>query len=350
MSISIKSFGRTPEGEKVTEYTIKNSSGSSISLLNYGAIIRTIIVPDRNGKLEDIAPGFDTLEEYMNNTAYVGAVVGRYGNRIANGRFTLNGILHELNRNANGHALHGGPGGFHTKVWNAQAVSDSKVRMSYMSADMEEGYPGNLMVSLDYSFCDDTTLTLEYTVTTDADTIHNITHHAYFNLDGHSAGSILGHRIMLNADAVTPVSSQAGIPTGEVLDVCGTAFDFKVPQIIAEMLDTWADDEQIMFGRGYDVNFVIKGDGYRKCVEVTGESSGRIMEVFTDQPGVQLYTGNLMPDITGKAGTSYNKQCAFCLETQHFPDSINQPKFPPVILMAGETFSSKTAYHFGVTN
>jgi len=346
MSINSSIFGRTPDGRDVTEYVITNTKGASISVLDLGAILRTIIVPDLNGKPGDVTLGYDTVEEYFNNTAYFGAVVGRFANRIAYGRFTLNGKQYVLNANNGEHALHGGPGGFHIKVWDTNIINERTVRMTYTSADMEEGYPGNLTVQLDYTFDDDNAIILDYLVTTDADTIHNITHHAYFNLNGHGEGSILKHGLVINADAVTAVSSAASIPTGEMRDVGGTAFDFRKKQIIGEMLEMGRDDKLIEYGQGYDINYVIQGEGYRKCAEVTGGISGRIMEVFTDQPGVQLYTGNMMYDMQGKAGATYSVRGGFCLETQHFPDSINQSGFPSVILRAGNTFSSKTVYRF----
>ena len=347
MSVSNNHFGRTPEGRDVTEYVITNSRGACVALLDYGAVIRAIIVPGQNGKPGDVTLGFDTLEEYINNKAYIGAVVGRYGNRIANGRFTLNGKHYELNRNNGNNSLHGGPGGFHMRVWDSKIIGDQTVRMTYASADMEEGYPGNLTVQLDYSFDDANALDLEYTVTTDADTIHNITQHAYFNLNGHGSGSILGHGLVIYADAITPVESAASIPTGEIRDVGGTAFDFRARNAIGEMLEKGKYDEQIVYGKGFDINYVIQGEGYRKCAEVTGESSGRAMEVFTDQPGVQLYTGNMLTDMAGKSGAFYSSQGALCLETQHFPDSINQTGFPSVVLRAGGTFKSKTMFRFG---
>jgi len=347
MSVSSSYFGRTPEGKPVTEYVITNSSGACISVLDFGAILRTIVVPDSSGKPGDVTLGFDTVEEYIKNGAYIGAVAGRYANRIAYGRFTLDGKQYELDRNNGEHALHGGLGGFHIRIWDAEVISESTVRMTYASADMEEGYPGNLTVRLDYTFDDENSIILDYMVTTDADTIHNITHHAYFNLNGHGEGSILRHGLVLYADAITPVSSAASIPTGEIIDVGGTVFDFRKRQIIGDMLEKGMDDEQIIFGKGYDINFVIQGEGYRKCAEATGDLSGRVMEVFTDQPGVQLYIGNLLPDMTGKSGAKYFDRSAFCLETQHFPDSINQKGFPSVILKAGGAFKSKTMYRFG---
>ena len=347
MSVSSKFFGRTPEGREVSEYVITNTSGACVALLDYGAVIRAIVVPDQDGKPGDVTLGFDTLDEYISNNAYIGAVVGRFGNRIANGRFMLNGRNYELNRNNNGHALHGGPGGFHMRVWDSEIINEQTVRMKYISADKEEGYPGNLTVQLDYSFDDDNALDLEYTVTTDADTIHNITQHAYFNLNGHGSGSILGHGLVICADAITPVSSDESIPTGEIRDIGGTVFDFRSRNIIGEMLEKGKDDEQIIYGKGFDINYVIQSEGYRKCAEVTGDSGGRVMEVFTDQPGVQLYTGNMMTDMAGKSGAGYSIRGALCLETQHFPDSINQAGFPSVVLRAGGIFKSRTMFRFG---
>ena len=349
MSINSKVFGKIPDGREVTEFIITNRSGASVSLLNYGAVVRSIIVPDSNGTLGDVTLGFDTLGEYINNTAYIGAVVGRVGNRIGGAKFTLGGKVYELDKNNGEHCLHGGPGGFHSKLWNAEITGENTVRMVYTSRDMEEGYPGKLTVRLDYTFGDDNALTLEYTITTDADTIHNVTHHAYFNLDGHGGGDILGHDIEIDARAITAVSSPASIPTGELRDVDGTVFDLRKPKNIGKMLEKISDDEQMTFGGGYDHNFVLNGSGFRKFAEVTGPVSGRVMTVYTDQPGVQLYTGNMMPEsLPGKGGAVYHRRGALCLETQHYPDSINQKDFPSVVLRTGETFTSKTAYCFGV--
>ena len=348
MAVSSKHFGVMPDGRSVTEYTIGNPSGASVSLLDYGAVIRSITVPDSKGVPGDVVLGFDTIGEYISNSAYIGAIVGRYGNRIANAQFMLNGKLFKLDRNDGDNSLHGGRGGFHTKLWDAEIKGGDTVRMTYTSADMEEGYPGNLTVRLDYILSDDNALMLEYQITTDADTIHNVTNHAYFNLDGHDHGSIAGHGIRIAAGYITPVSSPACITTGEMRSVAGTVFDLREPGIIGEMMEKGSGDEQMVFGRGYDINFVISGEGFRECAVVTGAVSGRKMEVRTDHPGIQFYSGNMLPDMSGKGGAKYGYRGAFCLETQHYPDSINHPEFPPVILRAGDVFRSKTEYRFGI--
>jgi aldose 1-epimerase len=342
-----RSYGKTRTGAPVDLYTLTNSNGMEVSITNYGARIVTLKVPDRAGKMADVVLGFDTLQGFLGDNPYFGAVVGRYGNRIAKGRFKLNGKEYKLATNNGPNALHGGLVGFDKVVWQAQPVGNSGVRLTYLAKDGEEGYPGNLTTTVEYSLTDANELRLNYSATTDKDTILNVTNHAYFNLAGEGSGDILGHRLQLFADRFTPVDATL-IPTGELKPVAGTPFDFRQPHLIGERINA-SGDEQIKFGGGYDHNWVLNGNmgTLRPAARVVEPKSGRVMEVSTTEPGIQFYTGNFLDGtIKGKGGKPYNKRYAFCLETQHYPDSPNKPNFPSVVLKPGQKFASTTVFKF----
>ena len=330
-------------------YTLTNAKGSSIQVTNFGAIITSIKVADKDGEIGDVALGYDQLKGYVNavDKPYFGAIVGRYGNRIANGKFELEGKTYTLATNNGANHLHGGVIGFDKVVWDAKA-SDSSVELSYLAKDGEEGYPGNLQCKITYSFNDDNELHIHYHATTDKATPVNLTQHTYFNLAGEGNGTILDHELELNAERYTPVDSGL-IPTGELAPVAGTPFDFTKPKTIGK--DIKVEDTQLTYGGGYDHNFVLNKDkpvdGLTFAAKVTEPTSGRVLEVFTSEPGVQFYCGNFLDGrLTGKAGKPYVYRGGFCLETQHYPDSPNQPKFPSTILKPGETYSSHTVYKF----
>ncbi len=342
-------FGKLPDGTTVNLYTLRNANGVEVKAITYGAIITSILAPDRSGKLADVVLGYDTLDGYLRDGSHFGAVVGRYVNRIAKGRFTLDGVEYVLAINNRPNHLHGGLRGFSKQVWKASTEPSrgASVKFAYSSADGEEGYPGNLNVSVTYTLTDRNELAVEYQATTDKATPINLSQHSYFNLTG-ATRDVLDHEITLNADRFTPVDSSL-IPTGEILPVDGTPFDLRTPSKIGAHIND--SDGQIRIGNGYDHNFVIKrqGDGLAPVARVVEPSSGRVLEVTTTEPGVQFYTANTL-NTTGKNGVLYQRRFAFCLETQHFPDSPNRPEFPSTILRPGKEFSSKTVFAFGVAN
>ncbi len=351
-SITKSSFGKTPDGELVDLYLLKNKNGVEVAITTYGGAVVSLKVPDRNGKLGDVVLGYNSLEGYENDKAYLGAIVGRYANRIAHAQFTLDGKTYALAKNNGENSLHGGIKGFNKKVWTAKAIpgkDDQALELSYISKDGEESFPGNLKVTVTYMLMDSNKLRIEYSATTDKKTVVNLTNHSYFNLAGPGSGDILGHVLMIEADKFTPVDSGL-ILTGELRDVAGTPFDFRQPTAIGARID--ANDEQIKLGGGYDHNFVLRrkmSDPISLAARVTEEASGRVMEVWTTEPGVQFYTGNFLDgSVHGKSGVAYEKRSAFCLETQHFPDSPNQPKFPSVVLNPGEQYHTTTIYKFSV--
>jgi aldose 1-epimerase len=344
------SFGKTADGKPVDLYLLKNKNGVEVAITTYGGAVVSLKVPDRNGKLGDVALGYDSLEGYENDRAYLGAIVGRYANRIAHAQFSLDGKTYTLAKNNGDNSLHGGIKGFNKKVWTAKAIpgkDDQSLELSYLSKDGEEGFPGNLKVTVTYMLMDSNKLRIEYSATTDKKTVVNLTNHSYFNLAGAGSGDILGHILQIEADKFTPVNSGL-IPTGELRDVTGTPFDFRKPTAIGARIDS--DDEQIKLGGGYDHNFVLRrkaGDPISLAARVVEPASGRILEVWTTEPGVQFYTGNFLDGSAhGKGGVAYAKRSAFCLETQHFPDSPNQPKFPSVVLSPGEHYHTTTIYKF----
>jgi len=339
-------FG-TRDGRPVTLYTLTNSQGLEVKVMNYGAIIISLRVPDRKGQLADIVLGHEKLEGYTPNPPYLGALVGRYANRIANGTFTLAGQKYELPKNDGPNTLHGGIKGFDKVVWDgAPLKTKAGVAFSYLSKDGEEGFPGNLKVRVTYTLTDANELVVDYEATTDKATPINLSQHSYFNLAGEGNGDILNHEIMINAERFTPVDKNL-IPTGELRPVKGTPFDFRASTRVGDHINDNYD--QLILGHGYDHNFVIsrKGAGLELAARVFEPTTGRIMEVLTTQPGVQFYTGNFLDGtVTGKQGHVYKHRYGLCLETQHFPDSPNHPEFPTTILKPSETFRSKTVFKF----
>lgn len=341
------SFGKVKGGQAVDSYTLRNSSGTEAVIITYGARVRSLKCPDASGKIADIVLGFDDIEGYQGENPYFGAIVGRYGNRIAKGKFTLDGKTYTLARNNGENALHGGLKGFDKVLWQAKEVTGSgspAVELTYVSKDGEEGYPGTLRATIRYALTDDGELKIDYEASSDKSTVVNLTNHSYFNLAGEGSGDILGHRIRIDADRFTPVDAGL-IPTGELKSVAGTPFDFRQGRPIGERIA--ASDEQIVRGKGYDHNFVLNGYAgrLRKVVRVTEPKSGRVLEVSTTEPGVQFYTGNFLDgSVRGKGGKAYGHRGAFCLETQHFPDSPNQPSFPSTVLTPGKIRKSSTMY------
>jgi aldose 1-epimerase len=342
-------FGKTRDGRPVDLYTFTNSHGLEVRATNFGGIIVSLRVPDKNGKMDDIVLGFDKLDQYLDNPPYFGAIVGRYANRIANGTFTLDGVKYTLAENNGQNSLHGGLIGFNKVVWEASPFKNDKgagVVFSRTSKDGEEGYPGNLKVKVSYALTNENQLIVEYEAVTDKATPINLSQHSYFNLAGEGNGDILKHELLINADRFTPVNASL-IPTGELYPVKGTPLDFTKPTAIGARIND--NYEQLQLGHGYDHNLVInrKDDGLTLAARVREPNSGRVMEDFTTQPAVQLYTSNFLDgSIVGKHGHAYQKHAALCLETQHFPDSPNHPDFPSTILRPGETFHSETIYKF----
>jgi aldose 1-epimerase len=348
-TVSRSSFGTTPDGTAVDLFILTNVHGIRVRAITYGAIIASLETRDRNGRLGDIVLGFDALDGYLTRSRYVGAVVGRYGNRIAKGRFSLDGRTFQLATNNGPNHLHGGNKGFDKVVWNGQSFErdgNVGVAFSYTSPDGEEGYPGTLKVSVTYTLTPRDELVVEYEATTDKTTPVNLTQHTYFNLAGEGSGDVLRHQLALDADRYIP-TDEAQIPTGEIALVNGTPFDFRRLTPIGSRIE--ADHEQIRRGKGYDHTFVLNGVGLRHAARVVDPGSGRTLDVITTEPGVQLYTGNnLDGSAVGKRLHVYGRRSALCLETQHFPDSPNHPNFPTAIVRPGETFRSKTVFAFGV--
>ncbi len=330
-------------------HTLRNANGMEIEVAEYGGIILSLRVPDRGGRLEDVVLGFDSVDDYVaDNRDYLGALIGRYANRIARGRFNLDGELYWLKANQGPHHLHGGRKGFDTKTWTAELRDDGAgaVALSYTSPAGEEGYPGTLAVRVQYTITDQNRLVIDYHATTDAATPVNLTQHSYFNLSGDPGTDVLGHVVTLNADRFTPVDDTL-IPTGELRSVEGTPLDFRRPTPLGARID--GPDEQLRYGAGYDHNFVLNEgpeDRPRLAARVYDPGSGRVLTVHTTEPGMQLYTGNHLDGVAGKWGESYGPRSAVALETQHFPDSPNQPNFPSTILRPGEKLRSRTVYSF----
>ena len=339
-------FGRMPDGSSARIYTLTNKNGVEARITNYGGILISLKAPDRNGEMADVVLGFDSLAGYLANPGpFFGALIGRYANRIGHARFSLDGMEYHLEKNDGENSLHGGAHGFDKRVWSSRALPDDGVELTYLSKDGEDGYPGNLTVKVTYHLTSNNELRIDYSATTDKDTVVNLTNHAYFNLKGAGSGDILNHRLMLNADRFTPVDSGL-IPTGELRSVNGTPFDFRKATAIGARIEQ--NDEQLKLGKGYDHNWVVNGgSGLRFAARVEEPESGRVLEVYTTQPGVQLYTGNFLDgSIQGKGGKTYGRRSGFCLETQHFPDSVNHPGFPSVILRPGQTYRQITSFKF----
>lgn len=347
-TISLSPFGKTKSGMPVTLFTLDNGRGLRADVMDYGATVVRLFAPDRKGRAADVALGFNTLREYEKSSPFFGCVVGRFANRIAGGRYKIGSKTYEAAINNDPNSLHGGNVGFDKAVWDAKPlIRDGQpgIRFSHTSPDGDEGYPGNLEVVMYYWLTKKNGLVIDYRARTDKTTIVNLTNHSYFNLKGEGKGDILDHMLKLNARAMTPVDENL-IPTGEIAPVKGTPFDFTRPQAIGERVN--ADDEQLARANGYDHNFVINSEegSFAKAAEVTEPKSGRVMEVFTTEPGVQLYIGNFLDGPAGKSGKPYNFRHGFCLECQHFPDSPNQKNFPSTLLRKGEIYSQVTEYRF----
>jgi aldose 1-epimerase len=343
-------FGKTTNGTPVEIYTLTNANGIELRAMTYGGIITSLKVPDRSGHVGDIVLGFDTLDSYLKDPPYFGALIGRYGNRIAKGQFTLGATTYKLATNNGPNHLHGGVKGFDKVLWNAMQAEGAEgvsVTFTRTSPDGEEGYPGNLQVSVRYMLTDKNELAIDYRATTDKVTPVNLTQHSYFNLAADS-GDILGHELMLNASRYTPVDETL-IPTGELAPVQSTPFDFQKATPVGARID--ADNVQLKNGKGYDHNWVLNrtGAGLQRAAVVVEPKSGRTLEIVTTEPGIQFYSGNFLDGtITGKGGQVYKHRAGFCLETQHYPDSPNHPSFPSTILQPGQTYASKTVFAFGV--
>lgn len=350
MTISHAPFGQAPDGTPVQLYTLRNSRGSEAQICTYGGIVTSLKVADKHGKFGDVVLGYDTLDGYIEKSPHFGCLVGRYGNRIAKGKFTLNGKEYTLAVNNPPNSLHGGVMGFDKVVWKAKVLVSSTgpaLELNYTSKDGEEGFPGNLKVAATYTLTEDNALRLDFIATTDADTVCNLTHHSYFNFAG--KGEVLGHVVTIHADTFTPVDANM-IPTGELRPVKGTPLDFTKPTSIGARINS--DDEQIKLGGGYDHNWVVNQatpGQLTHAATVTEPTSGRVMEVWTTEPGIQFYTGNFLDgSITGKGGWTYQARNGFCFEPQHFPDSPNQPSFPTTVLKPGQTYQNTIIYKFSV--
>ena len=348
--IDASNFNKTVDGKKVQLFTLKNTQGTISQITNYGGIVVNLWTKDRDGNFGDIVLGYNTLDEYLNKpNAYFGALIGRYGNRIAKGKFTLDETEYTLATNNNENHLHGGVKGYHAVVWDANQKDEQTLELKYLSPDMEEGYPGNLQITVVYTLTNENELKIEYSATTDKKTIVNLTGHSYFNLKGEGNGDINDHLLQLNASQYTPVDATL-IPTGKLENVQGTPMDFQNAKPIGKEIE--ADYEQIKIGLGYDHNYVLnKNFDATFVAKITEPQSGRIMEIYSSEPGVQFYSGNFLDGtLVGKSGKAYEYRSAFCLETQHFPDSPNKPNFPSVILNPTEKYHTVTIHKFSVDN
>jgi aldose 1-epimerase len=341
-------FGKTSDGKTAEAYMLKNKNGVEVTVSDFGATLVSFKAPDRNGQLADIVLGYKSAAEYEGGKSFFGGTIGRYGNRIANGRFTLDGKTYHVSQNDGPNSLHGGITGFNKRYWNAKDVSSGSVQsveFTYLSPDGEEGYPGNLKVKVVYSLNNRNELKISYTAATDKDTVVNLTNHSYFNLAGEGSGDILGHVLMLKADRFTPVDSTL-IPTGELKPVQGTPFDFNTPTSIGARINQ--DDQQLKFGKGYDHNWALTAGKQPKpqlAAEVLEPKSGRVLQVLTTEPGVQFYSGNFLDGtVVGISGKPYGHRSGFCLETQHFPDSPNHANFPSTVLKPGQRYYTETIY------
>ena len=341
-------FGKLPDGTPIELYTLENASGMQAGIMTYGGVVVSLTAPDRGGKYADVVLGMDDLPGYLKGVPYFGAIIGRYGNRIGGAKFHLGGKAYTLPANDNGNTLHGGTQGFDKHVWTAKPVNgaDPGLELTYTSKDGEEGFPGKLLAKVVYTLTARNELKIDYTATTDKDTVINLTNHSYFNLAGQGEGDNLQHQVMINADRFTPVDKGL-IPTGELRPVKGTPFDFTTATAIGARIGQ--ADEQLQFGKGYDHNWVLnKGaGGLTKAAEVFEPKTGRVMEVWTTEPAMQFYTGNFLDGtIHGKGGKVYPFRGAFCMETQHYPDSPNKPAFPTTTLKPGATYHTTTVYRF----
>lgn len=347
--ITTREFGVTPRGEAVTEFTFINATGSQMKVINFGGIITQIRVPDRQGVLGDVALGFDELEPYLERSPFIGALIGRVGNRIAKGKFTIDGVNYQVSAESGGNNLHGGPEGFDKRVWTGQVIQkdgDEALRLSLLSPDGDQSFPGNLQVEVIYQFTAKNEVVVDYHATTDKPTPVNLTQHSYFNLAG--KGDVLSHQLHINADHINAVD-ETMIPTGAPMPVAGTPFDFRTAKPIGQ--DINAPHEQLIRGGGYDHNFLINQSTYKAltlAAHVSEPTTGRTLTVFTQEPGVQLYTGNFLGGGLKSRGQEYTARTGFCIEPQHAPDSINQPQFPSIVLLPGEEYKTRTIFAFGI--
>jgi aldose 1-epimerase len=338
-------------GQDIYLYHLQNANGIKVDITNFGATVTAITTPDRDGNFVDIAFGYDNLQGYINDNHYIGAIVGRYANRIAGGLVELDGKFHQLTVKPGGFHHHGGAAGFNKKVWKANPVINNgfpAIKMEYLSPDGDEGFPGNLLVTVTYTLNDQNQLIVDFLAKTDKTTLLNLTQHTYFNLAGHASGSILGHELMMPLNSYLPVN-KSQVPNGEIAPVNGTLFDFKSPKAIGKDMD--ADNEQLFLSDGYDHSWVIKrenSDELKLAAQVTDAGSDRVLTVYTTEPAIHLYPGNALDGISGKDGAVYIRRSGFCLETQQYPDSPNQPHFPGTVLREGEVFKSKTIFEFGI--
>ena len=351
VTISKEVYGTTADSIAVDKYTLKNEKGMEIDIITYGGIITKWTAPDKNNNYQDIVLGYNNLQEYEKATPYFGAIIGRYGNRIAKVKFSIDGVEYTLATNDGSNHLHGGVKGFDKVVWTANEVltdSTASIVLTYLSKDLEEGYPGNLTSKVTYTLTNNNELLVDYEATTDKKTIVNLTQHSYFNLSGDFSKTILDHEIAINADKLVPVDATL-IPTGELTGVTNTPFDFRIAKAIGK--DIGVKDEQLTRGLGYDHCWVLnnQNEGVRLAASAYEKESGRLLEIFSDEPGIQLYTGNFLDGtLPNKQGGTYAHRTGFCLETQHYPDSPNQKAFPSVVLNPGETYKSKTSFKFSV--
>ncbi|MEN6385841.1 MAG: aldose epimerase family protein [Phycisphaerales bacterium] len=349
LTVEKSTFGQTPCGQNVNIYTLSNANGMKIKLMDYGAALTSVIVPDKNNKFEDIALGYDNFDSYLCENPYFGGIVGRFGNRIASGRFKLDGTEYILNTNNNGQTLHGGIKGFDVLVWSSKPFENENgagVEFNLLSPDGQEHFPGNLKITVIYTLTNNNEIMIDYTATTDKATPINLTQHGYWNLAGEGTGDILKYETLINADKFTPVDKFL-IPTGQIKSVKNTPFDFTQPKTIGLRINN--DDPQLKFGGGYDHNWVLnkKDNSLTLACKVSEPTSGRVFEVYTTEPAMQFYSGNFLDGkIIGKSGKAYNYRCALVLEPQHFPDSPNHPNFPNTILRPGQTYKSQTVYKF----
>lgn len=347
MKIESSSFGTTKDGSLVTAWKISNDRGSYIRVIDFGAILVDVVVPDKDGNLRDVALGYDNIEAYEENPPYFGATIGRCGNRIESGEFNLGGVDYQLALNENGrNSLHSGPDGYHNRMWKGTAdEANGCVSFTIVSPDGDQGFPGCLNMKVTYQLTEDNCVSIRYDGKCDADTVVNMTNHSYFNLDGEGAGSIMEHELQIDAEGFTPVDEYS-IPYGTVEPVEGTPFDFRKMKMIGR--DAYSNDEQLAHTGGYDHNFALNGTGFRCVASARSDKSGITMNVLTDQPGLQFYAGNFISGPKGKGGKEYRPRDGFALETQHFPNSVNVLAFESPKLSAGEDYCTVTSYEFGV--
>ena len=349
--VAMEIFGTLPDGRAVERYRLEDAGGVAVDILTLGGIVQRVFAPDRNGRLADVALGFSELDAYLANPSYLGAIVGRCANRIADGRIAIDGVTYLLSRNRGRDTLHGGDGGFHQALWSVEAASNERLHLSLESPDGDQGFPGAVRVDAIYSLSRDKGLCLDFEATTTRPTVVNLTSHAYWNLAGEASGDVLDHTLLLEADAFTPMTERL-LPSGEIGAVEGTPFDFRVPTVLRERVMD-ASDTQISLGGGIDHNFVLRADRDRplaRAARLSDLRSGRILEVFTTEPGLQVYTGSgLEGGPAGKSGRPYPRWGGVALETQHFPDAPHQPAFPSILLRPGEIFRSSTEFRLGAS-